>query len=946
MAGNFEFNIDANAQGAVNAANQVGDAFGKAINQVNQDLDQLAGKQRTVKLSIEAQGLDKAGKQLAQAREELGVMAKRSEQVKLKQDALGGTFSSNSKKLSDQVKYLNDYRTRMTAIQRPSENVKRTIAGIDRNLKQGNQKLAQMRTGVKGVSQESTGMGEKFAQAGVAANLITQAINSATQSLGQFINTGLQMELLMLQLEGFTGSAEAARETFEEFKKIAVQTPLNVSQVAQAGKILLAFGLNTKDATDALRRLAIIAGATGADVGLLSRNLGQISANGRAFTRDLIQFGNAGIPIFQELSAVTGLFGEDLQKAIEAGSIGFDEVTQALINLTDETSAFAKTAERMNRTFTGVFEELSSEVQDFSGTLVIGFNEFDEAIGGVVKGSFKLLASSLRSINKNSTQLKDVLVPLTGALVALGVATGVVLLLNGTLAAGLGLLAIKFGTLAAQIGLAAAAKAAWVVLTNPAGLALVASAAIAAGIAWGAYKSRVEEANVKVQAHGAKIKQMTGESYLEWAKFNDEIIAGGENLDEWAGALAEATKKAVKAKQDLQQEQKENIDQLREYQEKGNEVYDAEKQEIQDVIDKHQENKDKLKESRDQQIEDANRAYDNEKQRLDEQYDAIIRNRDEQIDALRQRGPEEQKLYDLRKKQLQADINSGKLKGIELQRAKAQLERMERQEQISKLQLKNDADRKEKADQMRQAEEKKDEAIKSANDKYDNQASKIDKLLTEQETKLGKIEDAQDEFNKKVDDAVDKFAQGLKPSIEGVETAIGLTVTRMQDLQTDIDLATTKANNLANALADAIGKQKQLEGGNPKRFAGGPVTGGKNYTVNELGQEAFLSASGNLSMIDAPSWGTWKAPGAGTVIPAHITAGLNIPSGGVQSRRSASGAASSAGSSNGMMRALRGLTGGSSDRITNNVTIQAANTVQAASDMMVQLNKIRRRRLG
>ena len=86
MAGNFEFNIDANAQGAVNAANQVGDAFGKAINQVNQDLDQLAGKQRTVKLSIEAQGLDKAGKQLAQAREELGVMAKRSEQVKLKQD--------------------------------------------------------------------------------------------------------------------------------------------------------------------------------------------------------------------------------------------------------------------------------------------------------------------------------------------------------------------------------------------------------------------------------------------------------------------------------------------------------------------------------------------------------------------------------------------------------------------------------------------------------------------------------------------------------------------------------------------------------------------------------------------------------------------------------------------------------------------------------------------
>jgi hypothetical protein len=58
-----------------------------------------------------------------------------------------------------------------------------------------------------------------------------------------------------------------------------------------------------------------------------------------------------------------------------------------------------------------------------------------------------------------------------------------------------------------------------------------------------------------------------------------------------------------------------------------------------------------------------------------------------------------------------------------------------------------------------------------------------------------------------------------------------------------------------------------------------------------------------------------------------------------QVHRAASGGGSIAG-------ALRGLAGGSSDRITNNVTIQAANTVQAASDMMVELNKIRRRRMG
>lgn len=67
----------------------------------------------------------------------------------------------------------------------------------------------------------------------------------------------------------------------------------------------------------------------------------------------------------------------------------------------------------------------------------------------------------------------------------------------------------------------------------------------------------------------------------------------------------------------------------------------------------------------------------------------------------------------------------------------------------------------------------------------------------------------------------------------------------------------------------------------PGRAAGGPVSGGSAYTVNEFGKEAFLSAAGRLSMINTPSWGSWRAPTAGTVIPAHLTKLLSIPSGGI-----------------------------------------------------------------
>jgi hypothetical protein len=121
--------------------------------------------------------------------------------------------------------------------------------------------------------------------------------------------------------------------------------------------------------------------------------------------------------------------------------------------------------------------------------------------------------------------------------------------------------------------------------------------------------------------------------------------------------------------------------------------------------------------------------------------------------------------------------------------------------------------------------------------------------------------------------------------------------------------------------------------------------------VNELGQEAFRSSTGKLSLIDAPAFGKWRAPSKGTVINAAQTERLMLPSsgpaisggpaidasGGVAAQR-ANGSETRT-----LLRAIARATGG--DNITNNVTIQSANTTQTASDMMVELTKVKRRRL-
>ena len=150
--------------------------------------------------------------------------------------------------------------------------------------------------------------------------------------------------------------------------------------------------------------------------------------------------------------------------------------------------------------------------------------------------------------------------------------------------------------------------------------------------------------------------------------------------------------------------------------------------------------------------------------------------------------------------------------------------------------------------------------------------------------------------------------------------------------QAKLDAASAKADNNSSS------------GGGANRWAGGPVTGGTSYTVNEKGKEAFLSAAGKLSMINAPAWGQWKAPTSGTVIPANLTKELNVPTGGINLNGNVGSNASRAGAGgmSSMVRAIQSSMGG--DTISNNVTIQAINPTQAASDMMVNMNRVRRRR--
>ena len=194
--------------------------------------------------------------------------------------------------------------------------------------------------------------------------------------------------------------------------------------------------------------------------------------------------------------------------------------------------------------------------------------------------------------------------------------------------------------------------------------------------------------------------------------------------------------------------------------------------------------------------------------------------------------------------------------------------------------------------------------------------------------------------------------------ISGEKAAIRLRQTqheahkvRMEELRAEKQLIDSMLNNSSVGTLDNTRTFTGTTSGNPFRFAGGPVDAGSNYTVNELGKEAFLSDSGKLSMINAPSFGTFRPTTDGTVIPAHIAADLSLPKfGSVDINRKPAGAATATQNAkapsgmNALERVARALLGGKGgDKVTNNVTIQSETPVSAASDMLVSLARLRRK---
>ena len=933
MAQPLVFDLNVNNKDAIDSINAFFQIYEKGVAGLNKDLSATLGQpvEKKVMLTMEN------GKAIAK---EVEVVNKQTQQVLDITKALNKEYGKTPNELKRQLQALQ-------ALQGNTKKYYDNTQTVTKSWEQISAAIKGVRTEVKNLATKDIGnLNKALLQSALEARAVEGAFSGIVSGISGFFQAGQDMEVLFLQLKGFTGSTEEASAAYKEFIEIGQATPFRAADIAEASKVMMGFGVATGDAIVEVERLAVVAAATGGDINNMARNMGQIVANQRAYTRDLNQFAIQGIPIYTELAKVIGVNGEQIREMVEAGTIGYDQVSQALRNMTAEGTAFRQIADEMDATFSARMEAIGSAVDTLAGRFMNMINAFDRATGGFVSGALQLLINGLNLagdamefLANNARQLAPVLGGLAGAVAA-----------------------VSFLTIAQNIGAIVAAMATWKITTIAVTAAnwLLYASQLAVQAAMG--NMPVVIGAIAVAATGATIAaNMMGEAIESTntaLQTNQELAeASGDEMDTWAWKVEGLPGKLKAAMNSMKADWESYRAELKEVQVQQDNLMaateassKAELDGIKDVIKEIKERQKVLREAHSEQMKDLRERHAEEMKSLDKEIAAERKKHDARMGLLDQEGPAEKQLAAYRREELEM-----RAKGIEFQEDEARLnhkKKLEAQAELDRL------DRRAAMDKEKlQFDEKMVQFEKDKKDLQEQQGQERDKLAKQQDkekdhlTEMEKLQEWNYENTKKRWDDLkqqqsdmwteDKANSNL--SIDQANYRTDYLVTLENEIRDAMVKKWDDATVAMNRHYDQQDRRANAPGGTggrdgTGRASGGPVSGGTTYTVNELGKEAFLSASGKLSMINAPSYGQWKAPSSGTVIPAHLTSQLDIPVGGVNINKTAGMNARGIGG-------VRSAAISHGDSIMNNVTVQSTNPGKTASDMLVSMTKIRRRRL-
>ena len=235
-----------------------------------------------------------------------------------------------------------------------------------------------------------------------------------------------EYQQLEVAFETMLGSKSKADALMGQLIDTAAKTPFEMSEVAEASKMLLAYGMEGNKVNETLIRLGEIAAGLSMPLKDLAFLYGTTMVQGRLYTQDLNQFLGRGIPLADELAKQFGKNKSEVKKLVEEGKIGFPEVQKAIEALTGEGSKFGGLMDKQSKTIKGqlsniedAWEQMMNEIGrsqegnisgalDITGKLIENWRTVGKVVltAAAAIGSYKAAVVTLAAIRKVSDTAK------------------------------------------------------------------------------------------------------------------------------------------------------------------------------------------------------------------------------------------------------------------------------------------------------------------------------------------------------------------------------------------------------------------------------------------------------------------------------------------------------------------------------------------------------------
>ena len=205
-----------------------------------------------------------------------------------------------------------------------------------------------------------------------------------------------EYQQLEVAFETMLGSKSKADALMGQLIDTAATTPFEMSEVAEASKMLLAYGMEGNKVNETLIRLGDIAAGLSMPLKDLAFLYGTTMVQGRLYTQDLNQFLGRGIPLADELAKQFGKNKSEVKKLVEEGKIGFPEVQKAIEALTGEGSKFGGLMDKQSKTIKGQLSNIEDAWEQM-------MNEIGKSQEGNISGALDItgkLIENWRRIGK------------------------------------------------------------------------------------------------------------------------------------------------------------------------------------------------------------------------------------------------------------------------------------------------------------------------------------------------------------------------------------------------------------------------------------------------------------------------------------------------------------------------------------------------------------------